>query len=74
MGSRIAPILAIVFMDRVKRSALKSAPLLYMRYIDDTLVVAKDDKELHKFFHDLNVAHNRIKFTVEQPVSDRLLI
>ncbi|KAK6030599.1 hypothetical protein OSTOST_03262 [Ostertagia ostertagi] len=39
MGSRVATLLAIVFMDRLERRILSSGLLFYGRYIDDIFVL-----------------------------------
>ncbi|KAK6017298.1 hypothetical protein OSTOST_17183, partial [Ostertagia ostertagi] len=41
MGSRLAPLLAIVFMDSLERQALSSGILYFGRYIDDIFIVGK---------------------------------
>ncbi|VDM63783.1 unnamed protein product [Angiostrongylus costaricensis] len=37
MGQRLAPSLAIVFMSKIEASVLDLRPLIYCRYVDDTL-------------------------------------
>ena len=72
MGNRLAPLLAVVFMDHIERRALlcsPSAPIMYCRYIDDCFVVAKSEGELRDIFVNLNTWNDRIVFTREDPVN-----
>ena len=72
MGSRIAPPLAIVFMDAVESLLLTSKdsqyqPATYMRYIDDVLGVWTHGAErLDEYFQFLNEFHPALKFTIER--------
>ena len=72
MGSRIAPPLAIVFMDAVESMLLTSTdsqyqPVAYMRYIDDVLGVWTHGSEtLDDYFTFLNNFHPALKFTIER--------
>ncbi|XP_043233381.1 uncharacterized protein LOC122387335 [Amphibalanus amphitrite] len=69
MGSRVAPPLAIIFMDSLERDFNTSAshkPDLYMRYIDDVLGVwTHGSANLQEYFRHINDAHPSIKFTIE---------
>ena len=74
MGSRIAPPLAIVFMNTVESLILASdevlQPVLYMRYIDDVIGIWTHGSEtLDNFFNFINNFHKSLKFTIER--SDR---
>ena len=71
MGSRIAPPLAIVFMNAVESLILASdevlQPVLYMRYIDDVIGIwTHGSKTLDNFFHFINNFHKSLKFTIER--------
>ena len=71
MGSRIAPPLAIVFMNAVESLILASdttlQPLLYMRYIDDIIGIWTHGSEaLDHFFNFINNFHKSLKFTIER--------
>ena len=72
MGSRIAPPLAIIFMDAVESLLLTSSdaqcqPLAYMRYIDDVLGVwTHGGDKLDEYFRFLNDFHPALKFTIER--------
>ena len=69
MGSRVAPPLAIIFMDSLKRQFNASAenkPDIFMRYIDDVLRVwTHGPDDLHRYLEHINGAHPSIKFTIE---------
>ena len=69
MGSRVAPPLAIIFMDKLERDFNGTAttkPDIYMRYIDDILGVWTSGSEsLKRYLHHINNAHPAIKFTIE---------
>ena len=72
MGSRIAPPLAIVFMDVVESLLLTSKdsqyqPVTYMRYIDDVLGIWTHGSErLYEYYKFLNDFHPALKFTIER--------
>ena len=72
MGSRIAPPLAIVFMDAVESLILSTQnsqyqPVIYMRYIDDILGVwTHGSDKLDEYFQFLNSFHPALKFTIER--------
>ena len=72
MGSRIAPPLAIVFMDAIESMILTSQnskyqPIAYMRYIDDVLGIWTHGSEsLDEYFKFLNEFHPALKFTIER--------
>ena len=72
MGSRIAPPLAIIFMDAVESLILTSQnsqcqPVTYMRYIDDILGVwTHGSDKLDEYFQFLNGFHPALKFTIER--------
>ena len=71
MGSRIAPPLAIVFMNAVESLILASdkilQPALYMRYIDDVIGIwTHGSQALDEFFHFINHFHKSLKFTIER--------
>ena len=69
MGSRVAPPLAIIFMNDLERrfnSTAVTKPDLYMRYIDDVLGVWTDGPaSLKQYIQHINEAHPAIQFTIE---------
>ena len=70
MGSRMAPPLAIIFMDAIESMMLSSAdlqPSIYMRYIDDIFGVwTHGSHSLDKFLEYLNNFHPSLKFSIER--------
>ncbi len=69
MGTRTAPSYVNLFMANLEEQLLSkypTKPLLWLRYIDDILVVWDGDQErLKQFVRYLNNAHPTIKFTYE---------
>ena len=69
MGSPLGPVLANIIMNDlestiVKSLADKSLVKLYMRYVDNTLLLVKD-KDIKYIHKRLNSFDNNIKFTVD---------
>ena len=67
MGTKCAPTYASLFMGRFEEMhilpKIRDKVLLYVRYIDDLLMVWKDsEEELIKFLEELNKKHPTIKF------------
>jgi hypothetical protein len=69
MGSPLSPIAANIFMEYFEESFVMSSylkPSLWIRYVDDCLVIWKHGKEeLLKYLNYLNSCHKNIKFTIE---------
>ena len=68
MVSPVSPIVANLFMADFEQKALNSfhsPPRYWGRYVDDTLVVIKQDK-VSDFTNHLNSLHPSIKFTIEE--------
>ena len=64
MGSPLSPIVANIFMEEFKTSALQ--PKLWLRYVDDTFIIWQHSKQqLDNFFQHLNNQQSNIKFTME---------
>ena len=70
MGSRMAPPLAIVFMDAVESMMLASAdlqPAIYLRYIDDIFGIWTHGPDtLDTFLDLLNSFHPSLKFSCDR--------
>ncbi|VDP09726.1 unnamed protein product [Heligmosomoides polygyrus] len=47
MGLRIAPLLAIVYLDRIERRSLTQGIVFYKRYIDDVFVIGSTALDLY---------------------------
>jgi len=68
MGSTVSPSLAIIFMDKLERNLLSTAPNqllpdVYYRYIDDIYLTWSHGRQsLDDFVNHFNSAHATIKF------------
>ena len=74
MGSPISVIMANLVIKSIKNKTLKdfaSPHHIWLRYIDDTLVVLKKSEvaSFHKFINDIE---DNIKFTVEREVENAI--
>ena len=68
MGNRLAPLLAIAYMNKIERRSIDRDILLYRRYIDDILIIAKSVESLDRVFTNLHTG--AIKLSRESPDSD----
>ena len=70
MGSRVAPPLAIIFMDAIESMMPSSSdlqPAIYMRYIDDIFGIWTHGADsLDQFIDHMNSFHPSLKFTAER--------
>ena len=70
MGTRMAPAFANLFMGEFERKVLEGyvdKPFLWLRYIDDILMVwTQGNEKLDSFIAYLNSIHPTIKFTSER--------
>ncbi|EYC15824.1 hypothetical protein Y032_0035g2983 [Ancylostoma ceylanicum] len=73
MGIRIAPLLAIIYLDHIEKASLTNGILLYKRYIDDVFAIGSSSSELAATLANLNAKDENIKFTVEEPDRDGFL-
>ena len=71
MGSPISPLIANLFMEEFEVKALSTAPTpcLWLRFVDDTLVIHKAEHSTHLLQH-INSQDPNIQLTVEQPGTD----
>ncbi|EYB98247.1 hypothetical protein Y032_0133g1796 [Ancylostoma ceylanicum] len=67
MSSRISPLLAVIYLDRIERRSLVTGILFYKRYIDDVFVIGSTAFDLHTMVENLNSCDPNIRFTVESP-------
>ena len=70
MGSSIAPVLANIILtefEKVVVTPLMESGILkfYCRYVDDTLVLVKED-QIDKILKAFNSFHNNLRFTVDK--------
>ncbi|EYC00880.1 hypothetical protein Y032_0112g315 [Ancylostoma ceylanicum] len=61
MGIRIAPLLAIVYLDHIEKPLLRNGIILYKRYIDDVIVIGSSDAEPRSTLTNLNSMDVNIK-------------
>ena len=73
IGSPTSPAYAELYVQRVEEIhvyRMIHAPKLWVRKVDDTFVITKYDKI--ETLNELNSFNNKIKFTYESPVDDKL--
>jgi hypothetical protein len=75
MGNRLAPILAILYMDRIENQAIYSDQSIsfYYRYIDDCITPASSPNEAFMIQNVLNSQDPSIQFEIELPNEDGFL-
>ena len=66
MGNRLAPLLAIKYMDYIESRCITGDLILYKRYINDTIEIARDQITLDNVFNALNEIDTNVKFTREK--------
>ena len=70
MGSRLAPVLANIFMGFHESKWLNeynlNKPKFYLRYVDDILAAFDNEQDSLNFLNFLNNKHPNIKFTIEK--------
>ena len=71
MGSPLGPTLASIFLCHHERNWLRHCPtdfkpIHYHRYVDDTLIIFKEQSHSDIFLHYLNSKHSNILFTLEK--------
>ena len=69
MGTTMAPALAsivVAYYEEEYLAKLHQQPLVWIRYIDDVLMIWPHPKEdLVEFLHGLNLVHSNLRFTME---------
>lgn len=68
MGSPLGPIFANIFLSHFEGGWLNGAPvrpLLYKRYVDDTLWLLPADSDITSLMQYMNSRHPNMRFTVE---------
>ena len=77
MGNRLAPILAVLYMDRIENQAIYSdlslSISIYYRYIDDCTTPASSYEEAVFIQNKLNSQDPAIRFEIELPDDDGFL-
>ncbi|EYC43159.1 hypothetical protein Y032_0501g2593 [Ancylostoma ceylanicum] len=70
MGNRIAPLVAIMLLDHIKRNTLTFEILFYKWYIDDVFVIGQTRTDVGSTLKRLNSFDERVIFTLEEPEDD----
>ncbi|EYC11329.1 hypothetical protein Y032_0051g2148 [Ancylostoma ceylanicum] len=73
MGIRIAPLLAIVFLDHIEKASLTNGIIFYKRYIDDVFAIGSSFSVVTSTLAKLNSMDVNIRFTMEEPGKDGFL-
>ena len=75
MGNRLAPILAILFLDRIENQAIYAdlSISLFYRYFDDCIAPASSYEEAYKIQNHLNCQEPSIRYEIELPGEDGFL-
>ena len=75
MGSPLGPMLADFFVAKLESGLLprsiETLPI-YLRYVDDTFIVADERVQINQILSQYNIAHPAIKFTVECEKEDKI--
>ena len=74
MGSPLSPAQAYIFVGYYENMLFMSVvkPLLYTRYVDDTLAIFRSEAEADKFFTVLNSLRSTLKFIMEKKANQTL--
>ena len=74
MGSPLGPALAHIFVGYYENKLFTfvEKPLLYTRYVDDTLAIFRSEAKADKFFTALNLLYSDLKFTIEKEANQTL--
>ncbi|PIC32476.1 hypothetical protein B9Z55_012791 [Caenorhabditis nigoni] len=67
MGSRLAPVLAVLYMDIIETPSKAYPTTIFRRYIDDYVVIAESQDTLDNIFTCLNNQATHIRLTREKP-------
>jgi len=68
MGSPLGPLFANIFLSHYESQWLENSPvkpLLYKRYVDDTLWLLPENSDIAVLMHYMNSRHNSMRFTYE---------
>ena len=70
MGSCLAPIMAEFALNMIEENI--SAPKLYLRYVDDSIAIFKNEEEATAFLQKLDSFHPSLQFTMEKPTNNMI--
>ena len=62
-GNRLAFILAIAYMEYIESHCISGDLIYYKRFIDDTIVIARNQITLYNAFNAFNDVNMNVKFT-----------
>ena len=65
MGNRLAPLLAIAYMNKIESRSVNRDIILYKRYIDDILIIGENKAAVDEVFKNLHT--DDIRLTREEP-------
>ena len=77
MGSPLGPTFANIFLCYHEKKWLDECPtnfkpILYRRYVDDTLVIFSEKDHATQFFNYINKQHDNIAFTMDTEQNDKI--
>ena len=74
MGSPLGPTLANIFMGYLETKLVNelSSQALYIRYMDDCLVISQSEEVNEALFSKLNALHEKISFTKEVEINNQI--
>ena len=74
MGSPLGPTLANIFMGYLESKMVDelTSQTLYIRYMDDCLVISQSEKANENLFRKLNSLHEKISFTKEVEINSEI--
>ena len=74
MVSPLGPSIANIFVGYQEQRLFANyrRPPVYLRYVDDTFVILKNEKERRRFHQLLNDLHPSLSFTCESEKDDQL--
>ena len=77
MGSPLRPTLANIFLSHhekiwLEKCPLQFKPMYYRRYVDDIFVMFEKEDHVKKFLRYMNSRHQKINFTTEKEINNKL--
>jgi hypothetical protein len=73
MGNKLSGLLAEIFMDQLERQIISTNNIrFYYRYVDDTLILARNRENAGEILEMFNSASDRLRFEIEHPNEGRL--
>ena len=75
MGSPLSPVLAGLYMEYFEStllSTLSPAPSLWLRYVDDVMVLWPENGNFDSFLADVNALAHSINITVERQEEEKI--